>query len=162
MKKLSIFTLTMIALGFMATTVRAQSPHYITCSASGPAANGSLQVCFKLAGLGANQGLSVTAPATASVEYRCQNNGGQCPNAANKEDIRTAVSATGTFTSDQNGQITGCLTILAPPSILTCPPGQNRVFFNVTYTSVYVSAPGTPSNCNISGSFARSFFPTCP
>ncbi len=29
MKKLIILTCTMIALGFMATTVRAQSPHFI-------------------------------------------------------------------------------------------------------------------------------------
>ena len=52
MKKLSILTLTMIALSsFMAITVWATSPHFINCSASGVNSDGSLNVCFKIAGL---------------------------------------------------------------------------------------------------------------
>ena len=63
MKKLSILTLSMVALlGFMATNVWAQSPHFLRCSASGVNSDGTLNVCFKIAGLGDNQTLTVTDP----------------------------------------------------------------------------------------------------
>jgi hypothetical protein len=51
MKKLSILTLSMVALvGFMAITVWAASPHFINCSASGVNPDGTLNACFKIAG----------------------------------------------------------------------------------------------------------------
>src|SRR5512132_1627739 len=99
MKKLSILTLTMIALSsFMAITVWAASPHFINCSASGVNDDGSLTACFKIAGLGANQSLTVTALATATAVYGCLNGGQQCPNAANKVTVHANVSASGIFT----------------------------------------------------------------
>jgi hypothetical protein len=53
MTKLSILTLAMIALSsFMATNVRAQSPHFLKCGASGVNSDGTLNVSFKIAGLG--------------------------------------------------------------------------------------------------------------
>jgi hypothetical protein len=112
MKKLSILTLSMAALvGFMATTVRADSPHFLRCSASGVASDGELNVSFKIAGLGDNQTLTVTASAHADAVYGCLNRGQQCPNAANKVEVQADVSGTGTFTSGKNGQITGSLTV---------------------------------------------------
>jgi hypothetical protein len=163
MKKLSILTLTMIALvGFMATTVWAASPHFINCSASGVNSDGSLNVCFKIAGLGDNQTLTVTASAHADAVYGCLNRGQQCPNAANKVEVQADVSASGTFTSGKNGQITACLTVEPPPTELTCPNGQRLVLVSVSYTNVSVSAPGA-GDCNTSpGTFAANFFPQCP
>jgi hypothetical protein len=85
MKKLSIITLIMIALvGSMAITVWAASPRFLKCSASGVNDDGTLNVCFKIAGLGSNQTLTVTASATADDTYGCLNHGQQCPNAAIK------------------------------------------------------------------------------
>ena len=70
MKKLSILTLAMVALvGFMATTVRTQRPHFLRCSASGVNSDGTLNVCFKIAGLGSNQSIDVTASAHADAIY---------------------------------------------------------------------------------------------
>src|SRR5690349_13617231 len=109
MKRISILTLAGIALSsFMAITVWAASPHFLKCSASGVNDDGSLNACFKVAGLGDNQALTVTASAHADAVYGCKNNGQQCPNAANKVNVQSNVSASGTFTSGQNGQITGC------------------------------------------------------
>jgi hypothetical protein len=163
MKKLSILTLSMVALvGFMATTVRAQSPHFLNCSASGVNLDGSLNVCFKIAGLGNNQTLTVTASAHADAVYGCLNRGQQCPDAANKVEVQSDVSATGTFTSGRNGQITACLTVEPPPTELTCPNGQRLVLVSVSYTNVSVSAPGAGSCETSPGTFAENFFPQCP
>jgi hypothetical protein len=163
MKKLSILTLTMIALSsFMAITVWAVSPHFINCSASGVNSDGSLNVCFKIAGLGTNQTLTVTASATADAVYGCLNHGQQCPNAANKVEVKADVSASGQFTSGKNGQITACLTVDPPPTTLTCPNGQELVLVSVSYTDVKVTAPGA-GECDTSpGTFAANFFPQCP
>src|SRR4029450_4244515 len=163
MKKLSILTLTMVALvGFMAATVWATSPHFLRCAASGVNSDGTLDVSFTIAGLGDNQTLTVTATAHADPVYGCLNRGQQCPNAANKVEVHTDVSATGTFTSGKNGQITGSLTVEPPPTELTCPNGQRLVLVSISYTNVSVSAPGAGDCIPSPGTFAANFFPQCP
>jgi hypothetical protein len=163
MKKLSILTPTVIALtSFMAIAVWAASPHFLRCSASGVNSDGELDVSFKIAGLGDNQTLTVTASATADAVYGCLNHGQQCPNAANKQEVHADVSATGTFTSGKNGQITGSLTVEPPAATLMCPNGQRLVLVSISYTNVSVSAPGA-GDCQTSpGTFAANFFPQCP
>ena len=163
MKKLSILTLSMVAIvGFMATSVWAQSPHFLRCSASGVTSDGELNVSFKIAGLGSNESITVTASAHADAIYGCLNRGQQCPNAANKVEVQQDVSATGTFTSGKNGQITGSLTVEPPPTELTCPNGQRLVLVSISYTIVSVSAPGAGDCIPSPGTFAANFFPQCP
>jgi hypothetical protein len=164
MKKLRILICTMIALAsFMAITVWATSPHFISCSASGVNSDGSLNSCFKIAGLGTNQLVTVTASATADAIYGCLNGGKQCPNAANKVEVKSNVSASGTFSSGKNGQVTACLTIDPPPTTLTCPPGQDLVLVSVSYTNVTVSSDASADTCSTTPSnFAANFFPQCP
>ena len=163
MKKLSILTFTMVALvGFMATNARAQNPHFLRCGASGVNSDGSLDVSFTIAGLGSNQSIDVTASAHADATYACRNRGQQCPNAANKVNVQSDVSATGTFTSGKNGSIRASLTVDPPPATLRCPGGQTLVLVSVSYTNVSVSAPGA-GDCETSpGTFAANFFPQCP
>jgi len=164
MKKLSILTCTMIALtSFMAITVWAVSPHFISCGASGVNSDGSLNACFKIAGLGDNQSLDVTATADASAVYACRNHGQQCPDAANKSTATGTVTAHGIFTSGKNGQITGCLTLDPPPNTtLTCPNGQKLVLVSVSYTNVKTSAAGAGDCTTSPATFAANFFPNCP
>jgi len=163
MKKLSILTLSMVAIvSFMATNVWAQSPHFLRCSASGVTSDGELNVSFKIAGLGSNESITVTASAHADAIYGCLNRGQQCPNAANKVEVQQDVSATGTFTSGKNGQITGSLTVEPPPTELTCPNGQRLVLVSISYTNVSVSAPGAGDCIPSPGTFAANFFPQCP
>jgi len=163
MKRLSILILSVFALSsFMAITVWAVSPHFINCGASGVNSDGSLNACFKIAGLGDNQTLTVTASAHADAIYGCLNHGQQCPNAANKVEVQQDVSASGTFTSGKNGQITGCLSVDPPPTELTCPNGQTLVLVSISYSGVSVSAPAA-GQCDTSpGTFAANFFPQCP
>jgi hypothetical protein len=164
MKRLSILTLTMVALaGFMAITVWAASPHFLRCSASGVNSDGSLNACFKIAGLGDNQTINVTASATADAIYGCLNHGQQCPNAANKVEVKTDVSTTGTFQSGKNGSVTACLTIDPPTTTLTCPNGQRLVLVSVSYTNVTLSSDASADTCSTSPTdFAANFFPQCP
>src|SRR5438552_6220761 len=163
MKKLSILTCTVIALSsLVAITVWADSPHFLRTSANGVNSDGTVNVCFKIAGLGANQSIDVTASAHADATYACRNNGQQCPNAANKVNVQGDVSASGTFTSGKNGSIRASLTVDPPSTTLTCPGGQRLVLVSVSYTNVTVSAPGA-SDCDPSpGTFAANFFPNCP
>ena len=163
MKKLSILTLSMLALvGFMATTVWATSPHFLRCAASGVNPDGSLDVSFTIAGLGDNQTLTVTATAHADAVYGCLNHGQQCPNAANKQEVKANVSASGQFKSGKNGPIRASLSVDPPPTTLRCPGGQTLVLVSVSYTNVSVSAPGA-GDCQTSpGTFAANFFPQCP
>jgi hypothetical protein len=163
MKRLSIITLAMIALaGFMAITVWAASPHFLKCSASGVNSDGGLNACFKIAGLGSNESITVTASAHADAVYACRTNGQQCPNAANKVEVSGDVSATGTFQSGKNGQITACLTVNPPDTELTCPPGQRLVLVSVTYSNVSISAPGANDCDPAPGTFSVNNFPNCP
>jgi hypothetical protein len=153
------------ALGVLVTAasvVVADNPHFLKCSASGVNDDGSLNACFKIAGLGDNQTLTVTASASADAVYGCKNHGQQCPNAANKVNVQADVSASGDFTSGQNGQITGCLGVQPPPTTLTCPRGQDLVLVSISYTDVTVSAPGA-GECHTSpATFSANFFPQCP
>jgi hypothetical protein len=164
MKKLSILTLTMIALAtFMAITVWAANPHFISCGASGVNANGTLRACFKIAGLGDNQLVTVTASADSTATYACRNNGQQCPNAANKVDVHGTVTAQGTFPSGKNGSVDACLTLNPPATTLTCPGGQRLVLVSVSYSNVTTSSDASADTCTASpGTFAQNFFPNCP
>jgi hypothetical protein len=164
MKNSTLLTLTMIALaGFMApTTARAQNPHFLRCGASGVNSDGSLNVSFTIAGLGSNQSIDITASAHADATYACRNRGNNCPNAANKVNVQTDVSATGTFTSGKNGSIRASLTVDPPDTTLTCPGGQKLVLVSVSYTGVAVSAQGAGACSTSPGTFAANFFPNCP
>jgi hypothetical protein len=169
MRRITMLAITMLALpSFMAITALAQNPHFLSCSASGVNPDGTLDASFKIAGLGSNQTLTVTASATANAVYGCLNHGQQCPNAANKISVSGTVTASGTFTSGKNGQITASLEVEppSPPSTFSCPGGQKLVLVSVSYTNVSVSAPvpgdGTVTCTPSPGTFAANFFPQCP
>lgn len=164
MRRITMLAITMVALpSFMAITAVAQTnPHFLKCSAS-LNSNGTVNACFKIAGLGSNETITITASATANAVYGCLNKGQQCPNAANKVSVQANVSATGSFTSGKNGSIDDCLTVNPPPppNTFKCPPGQKLVLISVSYTNVTVSGGGdtcvpTPST------LSANFFPQCP
>jgi hypothetical protein len=158
MRKIGIIAvLSLMALALAAVPAFADSPHFIKASASGPNNAGNLTVNFKIAGLGDNETITVTTTADATAVYACRNNAGNFPNAANKQQVSGPVSASGAFTSGQNGQITGSLTLREPTSTLVCPSGQTRVLASVSYTNVEVSGGGDTES--IPGTFSRVFFP---
>ena len=101
--------------------------------------NGRLTVSFKEAGLGTNQLITYTASADATATYVCVNNGGANPSAKNKTTVAGPVSATGTFNSGKNGNVTASLTVSPPPSDISCPPGQSLQLAQVSYTNVAIT-----------------------
>ena len=138
-----------LILGIGAAVALAANVHFIDADAERQGNN--LKVSFKIAGLGDNESITVTASCTATANYECINGGGKNPAAANKEQVIADLSVSGDFTSDKNGSVTGTLTINPPPATLDCPGGQRLVLQSVTYENVSVSAGGDTEN--IGGTF---------
>jgi hypothetical protein len=120
----------------------ATNPHFITAS-DDVTNSGDLTANFKIAGLGDNVTITVTLSADATAQYACINGGKKHPQASNKETVTSPISASGSFTSDKNGSVTGSLTA-HPPSAgdFSCPPGQQLVFTYVQYTNVTLTGGG--------------------
>jgi hypothetical protein len=117
----------------------AQSPHFVG-KVTATFVGTSVQVCWKEAGLGNNQNIDYLASANATATFVCVNNGGQCPNAANKTTVSGPVNAPGTFNSGQNGTITQCLTI-SPPGAggFQCPGGQTLTLSQISYSGILIT-----------------------
>jgi hypothetical protein len=139
-------TSALVGILAMTTAAYAVSPHFIRASGN-LNDNGSLTVSFKEAGLGTNQNIDYTLIADSTATYVCVNRGGANPSAQNKTTVAGPVSATGTFNSGQNGQVTASLTVNPPPSDISCPPGQSLELASVSYTDVLLT--DTTNNVSI-------------
>lgn len=139
MKRLFVLlSASLLALFAFATTAQAVSPHFVKASAHLSGTN--LVVDFKEAGLGTNQLITYTASADSTVTYVCVNRGGANPSASNKTTISGPVSATGSFSSGKNGQVTASLTLNPPgPGSFSCPSGQSLQIAQVSYTNVAIT-----------------------
>jgi hypothetical protein len=136
-----------------ARVASAQNPHFIR--ASGELNNdGTLTVDFKEAGLGTNQNIDYVLSADATATYVCVNRGGANPAAANKTTVAGPVSATGTFNSGKNGQVTASLTVEPPPSDIACPPGQDLQLAEVSYENVLLTDTTNDVALSVGGPFA--------
>jgi hypothetical protein len=132
---LFVFAAGIAAAALAVPVAIAVSPHFV--SASGTLnANGSLTVNFKEAGLGTNQNIDYVLSGDATATYVCVNNGGANPSAKNKTTVAGPVSASGTFNSGKNGNVTASLTVNPPPSDISCPSGQSLELASVSYTNV--------------------------
>jgi hypothetical protein len=118
----------------------AQNPHFVgPVTASIDQETGVLKVCFKEAGLGSFAEVSISAGGTASATYVCVNNGGQCPNAANKTTVTAPTFTTETFTATKSGQVTACEEVSPPGAgTFTCPSGQTLMLAAVSFTGISV------------------------
>jgi hypothetical protein len=140
------------ALSLGAQAALADSPHFVRASAQLSGTN--LVVSFKEAGLGTNQLITYVASADSTVTYVCVNRGGANPAAQNKTTISGPVSATGTFSSGKNGQVTASLTLNPPgPGGFSCPPGQSLEIAQVTYTNVSITDTTNGVTESIPGTF---------
>ena len=99
--------------------------------------NGSLTVNFNEAGLGPNQLINYASTADATATYVCVKSDGH--KAQNKTTAAGPVSASGTFNSGKNGEVTASLTVSPPSSGISCPPKQSLELASVTYTNVVLT-----------------------
>ena len=153
----SILFLLLLLTLVLVPAALADSPHFVRASAT-LSNNGNLTVAFKEAGLGANQNITYMATADATATYACRNRGGNWPQDPKKTVVSGPVSATGTFSSGRNGQITASLTLMPPPTTLTCPGGQTRVLADVSYSNVAVTDTTNNVSQSIAGTYSRVFF----
>ena len=143
------------ALALAAVAVAA-NPHFLQAGASGPNNQGNLTVSFRMAGLGSNETITITATADSEAVYACRNGGNNFPSDPKKTEESGTVTASGNFTSGRNGQLRGSLTLHPPASGLECPPGQQRVVISVVFTDVSVSGGGDTRD--IPGVFSKTIF----
>jgi hypothetical protein len=159
-RKTMIVIVTALALVGFDQQARAQSPHFISAndalaSIDEPKPT-DLSVSWKEAGLGNNQLIGYTASADATATYACINNGGNHPQASNKTSVSGPVSASGTFSSGMNGQITASLNADEPESTNFCPGGQSFVLASVSYTGVQL-CDTTDSLCESLPALSQTF-----
>ena len=144
MRKARVATIILAAaaLAVMALPVaHADSPNFHYANASVSTTTGALSVDFKETGLGN----TVTTEqvtlhvATATAEYQCFNNGGNHPQAGNKETVVTSLTTVGTFPV-RNGQTTGTISA-GPPGQgdFACPPGQSLYLQSASYAGITVT-----------------------
>lgn len=122
--KARVFSFAIVFTALLAfESTYAQNPHFVGNLRQRDLGT-QLEVCFKIAGLGNNQNVTVeilSQGATASVV--CINPGG---NRAPGQDTQVNASGSADLTSGRNGQITDCVTT-ATPSISgadACPNPQ--------------------------------------
>lgn len=137
MKRLILVAVAALGFGMLAGPAYATNPHFVWATADLDGVN--LEVSWKEAGLGDNLSIDYIASAQASATYVCVNKGGSNPSAANKTEVGGPVSASDTFSSGRNGQITQSLTIGPPgPGDFSCPRGQRLELAEVTYWDVEI------------------------
>jgi hypothetical protein len=137
-RRIAVVALVFVAFALIAQQAFAQSPHFIR--ASGSVNNdGSLTVDFKEAGLGTNQNIDYVLSAEGTAIYVCVNRGGANPSASNKTAVAGPVTASDTFNSGKNGQVTASLTAEAPFEDIGCPPGQSQELASVSYTDIVLT-----------------------
>jgi hypothetical protein len=100
-------------------------------------ANGSLAVNFEEAGLGPNQLINDALTTDATATYVCVKSDGH--KAQTKTTVAGPVSASGTFNSGKNGEVTASLTVAPPSSDISCPPKQSLELASVSYTNVVLT-----------------------
>jgi hypothetical protein len=138
MRRMLVVLTAVVATAAFAVPALAASPHFLRASGT-LNADGSLTASFKEAGLGTNQNIDYVLSADATATYVCVNRGGANPSAQNKTTVAGPVSASGTFSSGKNGQVTASLTVQPPPSDISRPPGQRLELASVSYTNVTVT-----------------------
>src|SRR5215216_1864019 len=118
MRKIGIIAvLSLMALALAAVPALAASgnPHFIKNATSATPDGNQLVVSFKETGLASGSQETVVASADAKAVYSCVNNGQNIPKDAKKTTTNARVEASGVFTADRSGNISGTLTLNPPP-----------------------------------------------
>jgi hypothetical protein len=111
---LIITGLTAMVIGVGSAAAANGSPHSIKSLTTGTLSGSNLAVNFKEAGLPSGQTETIAVTATVTENWFCVNNGSSNPQASNKRTSSSTATASGQFTADQNGNVTGTLTLTAP------------------------------------------------
>jgi hypothetical protein len=90
-------------------------------------------------GLGNTANVSYHFDTVVTATFGCVNSGANHPKASNKTTITEPVGASGEFTADENGRISGSQVVdissVSPPADFSCPNGQTLVPLSATFTN---------------------------
>jgi len=148
----------MIALGFMATTVRAQSPHFI----KGPTATldtntGEYCVSFKEAGLGSGPvTYTITAGTGTTFTYQCFTKSGNKPQ-GDPNSVSGSGDSTSTTITPHNGTVSSTICLIPEQDGASCQGGGLSLrlvgtdYDNVTFTDGLGTTVNIPDACSGSG-----------
>jgi hypothetical protein len=100
---------------------------------------GNLVVTYDVSGLGGTTDAFFTLTATLEGHARCKNQGGNCPEAANKFGP-TSVGTQGTL-GVRNGRARGTVTLPLQTG-LACPGNQQPIIIDATWTDVVFVVEG--------------------
>ena len=157
MKRLSILTLTMIALaGFMATTVRADSPHFIKVSSSFDTKTGEFCVTFKEAGLGNTPVTYVLSAPGSTFVYQCFTKSNNTPQGS-PNSVSGSGDATSTTITPHNGTVSATICLIPQQDGASCQGGGlvlrliGTDYDNVTFTDGLGNNITIPDACSGSG-----------
>jgi hypothetical protein len=135
-----------IAIGMLAVLAIAGGVAFadnIQCKTGGcsdsVASNGSLVVKYDITGLGGTSEAGFVLTATLEGHARCKNQGGNCPEAANKFGPADTFTQ-GTLTV-HNGRARGSVSLTADTD-LDCPGNQDPVIIDVTWTNIVFTVEG--------------------
>ena len=127
--------------------------HFVAASSTVSPTTGALTVNFHEAGLGNTETVDITLSGDATAVYQWFNKGGNKPQGT-PFNVNETFAVSGTFTSDQNGQIKGSLSV-NPPSVdafLATNHAANWVpSLSVSYTNVVVT--DTTNGVSTAGQF---------
>ncbi|HEX6049081.1 MAG TPA: hypothetical protein VFZ21_07430 [Gemmatimonadaceae bacterium] len=117
----------------------------------------TVQIDFRLAGMGAGTTVTVTATATAVAVEACVNGGDNVPSDRKKRTTQTHVETSGQFPATAGGNVEGTLFLTFPPTTLNCPSGQVATLIDGSWTNVQLSTPspsgGPVLSIGVSGNF---------
>jgi putative peptide zinc metalloprotease protein len=141
------------------SSASAASSSAAASSASASGGSGRTTVNITAAGRVPGSTEYIQASATATTTYACADGDGQIPDPSNEQTTTSTVrSAVQRFTADENGNISGTLT-LSPPSAesntLVCAQGQTETLQNVAYSDA-VGKTVTPTAATASTSATAS------
>jgi hypothetical protein len=158
-RKIGQFGLVMAAatavIAGLASPAYANLPHFKSASvslATSPAASADLGTTTTSAttlpdllwvwtevGLGKTANVSYHFDTIVTATFGCVNSGANHPKASNKTTIAEPVGASGDFTADDNGRITGSEIVdtssVLPPADFSCPTGQTLTALSATFTN---------------------------
>jgi hypothetical protein len=160
------FTLALLAMAvIMPGVALAQNAHFVKLSGD-IGTGGALDLTWKEAGLGDSVVVHYTAQANTCAIFACINNGGQHPQASNKESAAGTVLQNTECTSQQNGTVSCGVSVGPPSAPITCPDSQGPFLTWVEYKNIVVTdndnlvstggktaLTGPLSDCLISGQF---------
>jgi len=95
---------------------------------------------YDISGLGGTSEAAFTLTATLEGHARCRNQGGNCPEAANKFGP-TAVGTQGVL-GVHNGRAKGTVTLPLETG-LSCPGNQQPIIIDATWTNIVFTVEGT-------------------